>query len=150
MRDVTQRTSPSHSGLSSFAPWHPPCPALQIPAPQISKRTRISGNRSSEQTQDSSLPSRSSSTAKSPFKQATEFWFDDGNSTTIVASPQRVAFRIYRGLLASQSTIFSDVFASSSSSAEETFQGCLVVQLSDSHHDLSHLLRVLLPKSCTQ
>ena len=116
-----------------------------------SKRTRLSGDPSSEKKQDSSLPSRLSSTAKpqAPFKQAPEFWFDDGN-IILVAWPRRVAFRIYRGLLASQSTIFSDMFASSSSNAEETFQGCPVVQLSDSHHDLSHLLGVLLPKSRIQ
>ncbi|PIL26470.1 hypothetical protein GSI_12228 [Ganoderma sinense ZZ0214-1] len=105
------------------------------------KRTRLSGDPPPDRGKDSS---RSSS--KPQFKPAAEFWFDDGN-VILVASPRRVGFRIYRGLLASQSTIFSDMFASSSASPEETFQGCPVVQLSDSYHDLSHLLRVLLPKS---
>ncbi|KAI1784799.1 hypothetical protein LXA43DRAFT_901007 [Ganoderma leucocontextum] len=73
-----------------------------------------------------------------------EFWFDDGN---IVLVAQRTAFRIYRGLLSSQSTVFSDMFVSSSSSADETFDGCPIIHLSDSPHDVAHLLRVLLPKS---
>ena len=71
-------------------------------------------------------------------------WFDDGN-IVLVASDSEIAFRIYRGLLAAQSTVFSDMFASSTSSPDETFDGCPVVYLSDSPYDLAHLLRVLLP-----
>ncbi|KAI1795288.1 hypothetical protein LXA43DRAFT_882184, partial [Ganoderma leucocontextum] len=69
-----------------------------------------------------------------------EIWFDDGN---IVLVAHKTAFRIYGGLLAGQSTVFSDMFASSS--PDETFEGCPVVHLSDSPPDLVHLLRVLLP-----
>ncbi|KAI1795311.1 hypothetical protein LXA43DRAFT_37645 [Ganoderma leucocontextum] len=101
------------------------------------KRTRLSDD-------PSSSSSSSSSTSKSQFNRHAEFWFDDGN---IVLVARSVAFRIYRGLLASQSTVFSDMFASSSSSADETFEGCPIVQLSESPQDLAHLLRVLLPKS---
>ncbi|KAI1795300.1 hypothetical protein LXA43DRAFT_992275, partial [Ganoderma leucocontextum] len=73
-----------------------------------------------------------------------DFWFDDG---TIVLIAQQTGFRIYRGLLASQSTIFADMLAASSSSSDEILDGCPVVQLTDSPHDLAHLLGVLLPTS---
>ncbi|KAI1795316.1 hypothetical protein LXA43DRAFT_1080214 [Ganoderma leucocontextum] len=73
-----------------------------------------------------------------------EFWFDDGN---IVLVAQHTGFRIYRRLLAAQSTVFADMFTSSSAGADEAFDGCPVVHLTDSHHDLTHLLRVLLPTS---
>ncbi|KAI1795314.1 hypothetical protein LXA43DRAFT_1090964 [Ganoderma leucocontextum] len=106
------------------------------------KRTRLSDD--SDNPEPSTSHASSSSTAKSKLKRHAEFWFEDGN---IVLVAQRTAFRIYRGLLSSQSTVFSDMFASSSSSADETFDECPVVHLSDSPHDLAHLLRVLLPKS---
>ncbi|PIL26537.1 hypothetical protein GSI_12295 [Ganoderma sinense ZZ0214-1] len=74
-----------------------------------------------------------------------EFWFDDGN--IILITPKSMGFRIFRGLLAAQSTVFADMFASSSASADETFDGCPVVHVTDSHHDLVYLFRVLLPTS---
>ncbi|PIL26531.1 hypothetical protein GSI_12289 [Ganoderma sinense ZZ0214-1] len=74
-----------------------------------------------------------------------EFWFDDGN--IILVTPKHMGFRIFRGLLAAQSTVFADMFASSSPSADETLDGCPVVQVADSHVDLAHLFRVLLPTS---
>ncbi|KAM5539620.1 hypothetical protein V8D89_006729 [Ganoderma adspersum] len=77
--------------------------------------------------------------------QHSEFWLPDGN--IILVANNAVAFRVYRGLLAAQSTVFEDMFVSSTSSADELFDGCPVVQLTDSSEDLTHLLRVLLPKS---
>ena len=75
-----------------------------------------------------------------------KFWFDDGNSVLVA---QRIGFRFYCGLLAAQSTVFADVFASASSTADasETFERCPVVHLTDSSDDLAHLLRFLLPTS---
>ena len=117
------------------------------PDTRPAKRTRLSGDPQDSTAGSSSESSDSPTTIKPRFKQHAEFWFDDGN---IVLVARRVAFRIYRGLLASQSTVFSDMFASSSSSADETFEGCPVVQLTDSPCDLAHLLRALLPKSRIQ
>ena len=73
-----------------------------------------------------------------------EFWLDDGN---IVLIARDVGFRIYRGLLAAQSTIFADmpVFGSPNSSADEYYDDCLVVRLSDSPEDIRYFLRVLVP-----
>ena len=77
-------------------------------------------------------------------KRDAEPWFDDGN---IILVAQDVAFRIYRCLLAAQSTVFADMFASASPSSDECMDGCPVVHVSDPSEDLAHLLRVLLPGS---
>ncbi len=95
------------------------------------------------QDSDSSKPSSSTGT-KLKLRRHAEFWFIDGN---IVLAARRTGFRIYQGLLSSQSTVFSDMFASSTSNVDETFDGCPVVHLSDSPHDLAHLLHVLIPKA---
>ncbi|PIL36473.1 hypothetical protein GSI_00162 [Ganoderma sinense ZZ0214-1] len=73
-----------------------------------------------------------------------EFWLEDGN---IVLVSSNIAFRIYRGLLAAQSSIFADMFTAASSRADESYEGCPVIHLSESPEDLRRFLRVLLPKS---
>ncbi|KAI1795294.1 hypothetical protein LXA43DRAFT_992260 [Ganoderma leucocontextum] len=101
------------------------------------KRTRLSDR---EEGSGESPPPQS----LSDLKHHDEFWFEDGN---LILVARGVGFRIYRGLLASQSSIFADMFASSSANADEVLDGCPVVHMSDSPCDLAHLLRVLLPKS---
>ncbi len=71
-----------------------------------------------------------------------EFWLDDG-TTVLVA--QDTAFRVYRGLLSSQSTVFQDMLAASNPDATEIFEGCPVVRLSDPPEELAHLMRAILP-----
>ncbi|PIL26474.1 hypothetical protein GSI_12232 [Ganoderma sinense ZZ0214-1] len=73
-----------------------------------------------------------------------EFWFDDGS---VVLVARNTGFRVYRALLATQSTVFSDMFSSSSPDADAIIEGCPVVHLSDSPRDVAHFLRVLLPKA---
>ena len=73
-----------------------------------------------------------------------EFRFDDGS---IVLVAGNTGFRVYRALLAAQSTVFADMFSSSSPDVDEIVDKCPVVYLSDSPKDLAHFLRVLLPKS---
>ncbi|KAH9916590.1 uncharacterized protein BXZ73DRAFT_81038 [Epithele typhae] len=71
-------------------------------------------------------------------------WLEDGN-IILVAAGAKYGFRLYRGLLASQSSIFSDMFAAATPSTEESLNGCSVVHLSDCMADLVYFLRVLLP-----
>ncbi|KAI1795315.1 hypothetical protein LXA43DRAFT_1090965 [Ganoderma leucocontextum] len=85
-----------------------------------------------------------SSTSSSAFKLHDEFWLPDGN---VVLVARAIGFRVYRGLIAAQSTVFEDMFTASTSSSDSLFEGCPVVHLSDSPEDLVYLLRVLLPKS---
>ena len=73
-----------------------------------------------------------------------EFWFQDGNLVLVAGD---VSFRVYRGLLSAQSTVFNDMFSSASENDEETFEGCPVVRLFDTPQELAHLFRILLPVS---
>ncbi|PIL26499.1 hypothetical protein GSI_12257 [Ganoderma sinense ZZ0214-1] len=105
------------------------------------KRTRLS---TADFADPQSGPSASSSTSSSNLRRHPEIWYDDGNLVLVAG---QFAFRIYRGLIAGQSTVFSDLFASSTSSLDETFEECPVIHLFDSPQDLVHLLRILLPQS---
>ena len=49
-----------------------------------------------------------------------EFWLNDGNTVLIARD---LGFRIYRGLLATQSTIFADMFDSPNSGANVYYDG---------------------------
>ncbi|KAI0742368.1 hypothetical protein C8Q80DRAFT_1108867 [Daedaleopsis nitida] len=81
--------------------------------------------------------------ARTAPKRSEEFWLDDGN---IILIAQDTAFRVYRQLLASQSKVFADMLAASRADTNDTIEDCPVVRLSDSPQDLTHLLRVLLPR----
>ncbi|KAI1792218.1 hypothetical protein LXA43DRAFT_887864 [Ganoderma leucocontextum] len=81
-------------------------------------------------------------------KKDPEFWFDDG---TVILHAGDVEFRVYRGLLESHSTVFTELFAQSQSKRTVSFDGqhnipCPVVNLSDSAHDLRHVLRCCMPR----
>ncbi|PIL26497.1 hypothetical protein GSI_12255 [Ganoderma sinense ZZ0214-1] len=112
---------------------------MSDPVARPLKRARLSA----EPADSQSVSSSSLSSPSATLQRHPDVWFNDGN---IVLVAQGTGFRIYQGLLAGQSTVFSDMFASSSSS-DESFDGCPVVRLSDSPHDLAHLLRVLLSTS---
>ena len=100
--------------------------------------------RPAKRTRPSSQGAQGGLQPPAALKHHEEFWLDDGN---IILVAQDVAFRIYRCLLAAQSTVFADMFASASPSSDECMDGCPVVHVSDSSEDLAHLLRVLLPGS---
>ncbi|KAI0669057.1 hypothetical protein C8Q78DRAFT_978888 [Trametes maxima] len=75
----------------------------------------------------------------------TEIWMEDGN---IVLSAGGAAFCVYKGLLATQSEVFRDMFVVGSipKSEDEIFQGRPAVHTSDSKRDLKHFLCALLPQ----
>ncbi|KAJ6605593.1 hypothetical protein DFH09DRAFT_967261 [Mycena vulgaris] len=79
-------------------------------------------------------------TGASPLTQSTEVWFDDG---TVVLQAEATLFRVYRGVLAAQSSIFSDMFAIPQPPTQETYAGCPLVLLHDSPEDLKLFLMVL-------
>ena len=76
------------------------------------KRARLS-----PETDDSPLhPSPTPSThSLANLEHHPEFWFEDGN---IILIAQHTGFRIFRGLLAVQSTVFADMFVAASSQAD--------------------------------
>ncbi|KAH9856092.1 hypothetical protein C2E23DRAFT_722542 [Lenzites betulinus] len=72
-----------------------------------------------------------------------DLWYEDGNM--ILIGGGSCAFRIYRGLLAVRSRIFHDMISSSSARSEEMVDGCPVVHLTDTPHELRDFLHALMP-----
>ncbi|KAH9932285.1 uncharacterized protein B0H18DRAFT_987417 [Fomitopsis serialis] len=72
-----------------------------------------------------------------------EFWFKDG---TIVLIAGNVAFRVYEGLLARDSSVLRDLFAGLQRVLPnvEMIDGCPVARLSDRSEELRSLLRAIL------
>ena len=126
----------SYSGRNQTNPLF--CSNDMSEVSRSSKRTRSLSEEDSE-TEGLPWPASSGNPAHDE-----EFWLEDGN---IVLISCNIAFRIHRGLLAAQSSIFADMFTAASSSADESYEGCPVIHLSESPEDLRHFLRVLLPKS---
>jgi hypothetical protein len=67
-------------------------------------------------------------------------WFEDGN---VILEAEATQFRVYRGILAANSTVFKDMFEFAQPEVDGSVGGCPVVQLSDSVEDLQHVLEVL-------
>ncbi|PIL26277.1 hypothetical protein GSI_12033 [Ganoderma sinense ZZ0214-1] len=78
------------------------------------------------------------------FKKDEEFWFEDG---TVILVACDIEFRFYKGLLASVSPVFKQLFADCRAvrtvrmDQEQTFS-CPVVHVSDSPEDLRYVLRM--------
>ncbi|KAI1786059.1 hypothetical protein LXA43DRAFT_81168 [Ganoderma leucocontextum] len=82
----------------------------------------------------------------SPLEELTrdnDFWLEDGS---VVLVAKKTAFKVYKGFLSLHSPVFSDMF-SSASHADETYDGCPVVRISDSPEDLKWLLTHLIPRT---
>lgn len=68
-------------------------------------------------------------------------WFNDG---TIVIQAESMQFRVYRGILAASSPIFSDMFSiPQPPDNSESVEGCAVVHVSDSAEDWQYVLKAL-------
>ncbi|KAJ7702535.1 hypothetical protein B0H16DRAFT_1395030 [Mycena metata] len=80
--------------------------------------------------------------AAKSLQRSPDFWFDDGS---IVLQADNMLYRVYRGLLASRSTVFRDMFSTPQPADEPLIEGCPVVQLHDTAEDLTRFLKVLLP-----
>ncbi|KAJ7694273.1 hypothetical protein B0H14DRAFT_3759338 [Mycena olivaceomarginata] len=62
-----------------------------------------------------------------------DVWFDDG---TVVLQVEKTLFRVYRGVLAAQSSIFRDTFAIPQPPTQEKYDGCPLILLHDSPEDM--------------
>ncbi|KAJ7049562.1 hypothetical protein C8F01DRAFT_1036417 [Mycena amicta] len=79
--------------------------------------------------------------AAEPFTRAEGLWFEDG---TIVVRAHATLFKVYRSLLALQSTVFRDMLAfPQPDTADEMVEGCPVVVLPDQPADVLHFLRAI-------
>lgn len=76
-----------------------------------------------------------------------DVWYDDGNIIlqTGKGTPDEpfTQFRVYKGFLATKSSVFRDMLVVAESSAEEMVDACPIVQLDDDKEELSHVLRAL-------
>lgn len=122
--------------------------------PVTRKRARLSSDDGDAVARDNTEQASGELPAPSPASSRTrdeEFWYDDGN---IILIARDVEFRIYRGILAEKSPVFSDMFslpqppaASLSAAAAVADGSCPVVHLSDSSEDIRHVLRAFMPKN---
>jgi hypothetical protein len=76
--------------------------------------------------------------------RSTDVWYDDG---TLVIRAENTLFRVYRGILASQSDIFKDMLSvpqpSGTDADAETIEDCVVVRVQDTAGDMTRFLRAL-------
>ncbi|KAK0469314.1 uncharacterized protein EV420DRAFT_23231 [Desarmillaria tabescens] len=81
------------------------------------------------QVSDAELPGRSS-----------EVWFVDGN---IIIQTESTQFRVYRGILAANSLVLSDMLSLSQPDKKYMVDDCPVVHFHDSPKDMVHFLKAL-------
>ncbi|GJE90725.1 hypothetical protein PsYK624_068690 [Phanerochaete sordida] len=72
--------------------------------------------------------------------QCEELWFPDG---TVVLQAGVMRFRVYKGVLAKDSTFFADMFAIPQPAEAESYQGCPLVVIHDSEEDARAFLLAL-------
>ncbi|KAJ7638481.1 hypothetical protein FB45DRAFT_903008 [Roridomyces roridus] len=80
-----------------------------------------------------SRPSAARITKRSP-----DVWFDDG---TIILEAQGTQFKVFKGILAANSTIFNDMLVVGSNDTSD--DGCPVVNVYDDPLDLKHFLQAI-------
>lgn len=79
-------------------------------------------------------------TAAEPLVRS-ETWFHDGN---IVLQADQTQFKVHKGILAANSTVFADMFSiPQPPSGVQLAEGCNVVHLSDSAVDVTYVLEAL-------
>ncbi|KAJ7773928.1 hypothetical protein B0H16DRAFT_1362853 [Mycena metata] len=79
--------------------------------------------------------------ATAELQRSPDFWFEDG---TIVLQAGNVLYRVYRGWLASRSTVFHDTFSIPQPTEEtDLIEGCPVVQIHDAAQDFGRFLKAL-------
>jgi hypothetical protein len=74
-------------------------------------------------------------------------WFPDGS---LVVRADTMMFRVYRGMLANASSVFSDMLAFPQPEGAEIVEGCPVVVMPDSSTDARHFLGVLNDYKCVR
>ncbi|KAF7297451.1 Glutamine amidotransferase type-1 domain-containing protein [Mycena indigotica] len=73
-------------------------------------------------------------------KRSLDVWFEDG---TLILEAEGTLFKVFRGILAANSTVFNDMLVVGSYAEEETVDGCPVVRVYDAAVDLMHFLKAL-------
>ena len=76
--------------------------------------------------------------------QANGLWFEDGN---IVLQAQNSVYKVYRGILIRESTLFESMFSlpqpDSPNPGPDAYDGCQLVEMHDDPSELEHFLNCL-------
>ncbi|KAJ7213122.1 hypothetical protein GGX14DRAFT_620272 [Mycena pura] len=94
------------------------------------------------QVPPTSIPSSTPSPALTEATAPSTVWFEDG---TIILEAEGSRFKVFKGILAANSTVFSDMLVVGSNPAnnDEMVEGCPVVRVYDTALDLMHFLKAL-------
>lgn len=72
-------------------------------------------------------------------------WFEDGN---VVIMAGYSLFRVFRGLLASRSSVFKEIFSTPRPpTPDDMYDGCLLVRLPDEAAEVHHFLMAIFTSS---
>lgn len=74
-----------------------------------------------------------------------DVWYDDGN---VVIQTEGTVFKVFRGILASNSAVFADMFSvpqptGAPITGPDTFDSCPLVQIYDTPEDTKHFLKAI-------
>ncbi|KAF8207978.1 hypothetical protein K438DRAFT_1962244 [Mycena galopus ATCC 62051] len=76
-----------------------------------------------------------------PVKRSPDVWFEDG---TIILEAECTQFKVFKGILAANSTVFNDMLVVGSiPENNEMVEGCPVVNVFDTALDMKHFLKAL-------
>ncbi|TRM55384.1 hypothetical protein BD626DRAFT_527591 [Schizophyllum amplum] len=75
-----------------------------------------------------------------PLSAVPDLWFDDGNIVIVAGS---WSFRLRRGILAFQSSVFRDMFSLPPSGSQDVYDGCPLINVSDDPNDMEHFLKAV-------
>ncbi|KAI0700393.1 hypothetical protein C8T65DRAFT_697345 [Cerioporus squamosus] len=139
-------------GRHDYSFWHESASCLLLgPSREVAalvsggvtrKRARIdSETEPVEEPVDSGATAATAATASGTHRDE-HFWFEDG---TVILVAGDVEFRVYKGILATYSPLFKDMFSLPQPLQQDSNVPCPVVALTDPPGDVRHLLRMCMP-----
>ena len=111
-----------------------------------SKRQRISTADTGSTTTSADEIIQSTVPSNQPWSDTEKvegLWKEDG---TIVLISGKHMFRVYRGILTENSTVFRDMLSSLAEGGKESYDGVPVVHLTDHWKDIRNFLRIFLDR----
>lgn len=67
-------------------------------------------------------------------------WYEDGN---VVLAVEGRLFRVHRSILSQRSAVFRDMFELAQATSTDIIEGCPIVHMPDSAHDLTYFITAL-------